>query len=229
MLRSVTERSSAFQVSVSLVHIIRHGHALHNIDRNYPYRDPPLTAAGQNASKLIKIPSVPDLIVISPMTRTIQTAMNAFPTLLGSADTPSQVEVQIWPDLREAHDANCNKGLSRTELSVKFPQFDFTECSEEWDYPPHTIERATTRAEIVRQRLKRLSKIYKNIAIITHRGFIAFLVKGDRYDVCETRSYRFATEDEEAKAKMESARMGINIDTKATYDFGPTVLIPVSD
>jgi hypothetical protein len=180
-----------------------------------------LTDAGHEATKQIKIPAVPDLIVISPMTRTIQTAMNAFPFILGS--TPFQADVQIWPDLREAHDANCNKGISRTEMLVKFPQFNFAECPEEWDHPPHTIDGATARAEAVRQRLKELSKTYSNIALITHRGFIVFLVKGDRYDVCETRSYRFGVGEE---AETESFRIGVNVDTKEPQDFGPTVLVP---
>lgn len=154
------------------------------------------------------------------MTRTIQTAMNAFPSILGS--TAFQPEVQMWPDLREAHDANCNKGISRAEISAKFPQFNFTDCPEEWDHPLHTIEGATARAEIVRQRLKELSKAYCNIALITHRGFIAFLVKGDRYNVCETRSYRFSIDKE---AEVASLRMETNIDTKEPQDFGPTVLV----
>ncbi|KAL9123504.1 MAG: hypothetical protein Q9217_007064 [Psora testacea] len=203
------------------IHIIRHGQSLHNIDHGYLHRDPPLTDAGQIATKQIKIPAVPDLIVISPMTRTLQTAINAFPSILGSA--PFQPEVQIWPDLRETYDANCNKGLSRAEISAKFPQFNFTECAEEWHYPPHTIEGATARAEIVRRRLKEVSKAYCNIVLITHRGFIAFLIKGDRFDVCETRSYQFGTENE---ADKESVRMGINIDTKEPQDFGPTALVP---
>ncbi|KAI9650963.1 hypothetical protein NHQ30_000999 [Ciborinia camelliae] len=99
-----------------LVHIIRHGQSLHNIDRGYPHRHPPLTDAGHEATKQIKISAVADLIVISPMTRTIQTAMNAFPSI-GSA--PNGTEVQIWPDLREAHDAICNKGMSRVDISAK--------------------------------------------------------------------------------------------------------------
>ena len=204
-----------------LVHIIRHGQSLHNVERGYPYRDPALTNAGLNAAKHIKVSAMPDLIVISPMTRTIQTALNAFPSNFSS--TPFQAEVQIWPDLREAHDANCNKGVSRTEMLAKFPQFNFAECPEEWDHPPHSIEDATARAETVRQRLKELSKQYANIALITHRGFIAFLVQGDRFDVCETRSYRFGTDRE---AEVESLRMGVNIDTNELQDFGPTILVP---
>ena len=116
------------------------------------------------------------------MTRTTQTALLAFDSLIGTL--PFQVEVQVWPDLREAHDANCNKGLSRAEMARKFPQLNFVDRSETWDYAPHTVEGAAARAESVRRRLKDLGTLYKNIFLLTHRGFIAFLVKGERYDVC---------------------------------------------
>lgn len=204
-----------------LVHIIRHGEGLHNVERGYPHRDPPLTAAGAQAATEIQLVTKPDLILISPMTRTIQTAMNVFPYLKDDkygCITP----VQIWPDLREAHDATCNKGRSRAELESKFRQFDFSECHTEWDYPEHTVKGATARAENVRQRLKNLAITYKNIAIITHRGFIAYLVKGRRFNVCETRSYRFVADGE---AHDDNLRMGLNCDTLQEQDFGPTVLL----
>ena len=226
MMKRVADHPTALTLCVEpsvtpVVHIIRHGQSLHNVERGYPHRDPPLTDAGFNAAKQIEIPAIPDLVVISPMTRTIQTALNAFPSILGSA--PFQAEVQIWPDLREAHDANCNKGVSRTEMLAKFPQFSFAGCPEEWAHPPHSTEDATARAEVVRQRLKELSKQYANIALITHRKFIAFLVQGDRFDVCETRSYRFGRDQE---PEMEALRMGVNADTNEVQDFGPTVLVP---
>ncbi|KAI0518299.1 histidine phosphatase superfamily [Xylaria bambusicola] len=217
---TATECSRMEPTTSPLIHIIRHGQALHNVDRSYPYRDPPLTDAGHEATQQIKIPAVPDLIVISPMTRTIQTAMNAFPSI---ASAPNETKVQIWPDLREAHDAICNKGISRAEISTKFPDLNFSECPEEWDHPPHTIEGATIRAETVRRRLKELSKEYNNIVLITHRGFIAFLVKGDRYDVCESRSYQFGIDEE---AEVDALRFGVNRDTMLRQDFGPTVLVP---
>ncbi|KAH8641775.1 hypothetical protein IG631_04716 [Alternaria alternata] len=204
----------------SLVHIVRHGEALHNVQRGYPDRDPPLTKAGNTSTKRINLNVRPDLILISPMTRAIETAMNLFPFLTGAG--PWEVPTQIWPDLREANDAICNKGLSRAELVSKFPQFDFSECHEEWDYPEHSIESATTRAENVRRRLKHLSATYSNIVVITHRGIKAFLVKGKRFGLAETRCYRFATEEETQDDKI---RRGVNTDTGEEQDFGPTVLI----
>lgn len=63
------------------------------------------------------------------MTRTIQTMLIALDSLLGKS--PFAIAVQVWPDLREAHDAICNKGLSQKEMTSKFSQFDFQNCPEE--------------------------------------------------------------------------------------------------
>ncbi|KAF2490627.1 phosphoglycerate mutase-like protein [Lophium mytilinum] len=207
---------------VPLIHIIRHGQAIHNVDREYPYHDPPLTELGHSTTKEIKTPVVPDLIIISPMTRTIQTAINAFPALFGQAPFP--VDVHIWPELRETHDAPCNKGLSRGEIMRKFPDFDFAGCPEEWDHPPHTLESALERAEVVRKRLKDLSTEYLSIAVVTHRCFISYLVKGTRFPNCESRTYRFARDDE-----LEKDRLGLNCDSDEPQDFGPTLLVPFLD
>lgn len=207
-----------------LIQIIRHGEALHNVQCGYPDRDPPLTKAGNYATKHIDLAVQPNLILISPMTRTLQSAMNIFPFLAKQA--PFDIPVQIWPDLREANDAICNKGLSRADLETKFPHFDFSACNKEWDYTEHTIQDATDRAERVRKRLKKLSATYSSIAVITHRGFKAFLVKGRRFGLAEVRCYRFASEEE---ARDEKVRRGINSDTLEEQDFGPTVLILKED
>ncbi|EHK19767.1 uncharacterized protein TRIVIDRAFT_68229 [Trichoderma virens Gv29-8] len=202
------------------IHILRHGQSLHNVHRGYPHRDPPLTDIGSQQASNVRPPAEPDLILVSPMTRTIQTALIVFSRHLKTS--PTKVELQVWPDLREAHDAVCNRGVSRAEMAAKFPQFDLSACHEEWDYLPHSFEDAVMRAERVRRRLKDLSRSYKNIFLVTHRGFIAFLVKGERFDVCESRSYRFAAENE-----VNEQRYGINNDTGEEQDFGPNLLLPI--
>lgn len=212
--------STATPQEQPLIHIIRHGEALHNGQRGYPHRDPPLTEAGQKATKGIQLTVVPDLVVISPMTRAIQTAMNLVPEIKDPKS--SAISVQIWPDLRETYEAVCNKGVGRADLESKFPQFDFAECGEEWVYPEHTTENATARAERVRVRLKELATTYKNIAVVTHRGFIEFIAKGRRFDLCERRTFRFATEKEE---QDESVRKGTHCGLLQEHDFGPAVLL----
>ncbi|KAF5013309.1 hypothetical protein FDECE_659 [Fusarium decemcellulare] len=213
---------------MATIHILRHGQSLHNVDRGYPHRDPPLTEVGSQQASNVRLPTEPGLILVSPMTRTIQTALIVFGHLLNSS--PARADLQIWPDLREAHDAICNKGVSRADMATKFPSLDFSACHEEWDYPPHTSEDATARAERVRERVKDLSRSYKNIVLITHRGFIAFLVKGDRFNVCGMTSQSFlsfvilfAAEEE---VQVESH--GINCDTGDKQDFGPSLLLPLS-
>jgi broad specificity phosphatase PhoE len=96
------------------------------------------------------------------------------------------VEVQVWPDLREAHDATCNKGVGKKDLETKFPRLDFGSCAEEWDFPPHSTDDATVRAERVRWRVGEIAREgrYKDVVLITHRGFAAFMVQGERFSVC---------------------------------------------
>jgi broad specificity phosphatase PhoE len=168
----------------------------------------------------MKLPSSPDLIIVSPMTRTIQTAINIFPSLRNADEFVAPV--QIWPELREANDAMCNKGLSRAEMQSKFPQFDFSECAEEWGYPDHTAWDATARAERVRKRLRALSTTFSSITVISHRGFIAYLVKGRRFNPAESRLYRFSTQ---AEAQDATVRRGLHCDTLEDHDFGPTLLV----
>lgn len=202
-----------------LVHIIRHGQSLHNVDRSYNQRDPPLTEAGHETSKNIELLGIiPDLILVSPMIRTLQTAINAFPDL--------QNKIRVWPDLREAHNAECNKGSSKKYVVAQFPQFDYSQCSDEWDYPLNTTENAIARAETVRKRLRELSITHRNIVVITHRGFIAYLVQGERFDVCQSRTYRFIDQHNDKDLEEEALALGVHVDTEQVSSFGPTILIP---
>jgi broad specificity phosphatase PhoE len=109
----------------------------------------------------------------------IRTLDTAYHVLHGK---PSKI--LVWPDLREAHDAICNHGSPTINLIGRYPLLDFSECSEKWDYEQNTTENAQLRALRVRSRLERHSKDYKNILVVTHRGFIAHLVSGGRFSNC---------------------------------------------
>ncbi|KAJ6526216.1 histidine phosphatase superfamily [Mycena vulgaris] len=167
------------------VHILRHGQAIHNVQRGYPLRDPPLTDQGLAEAGAVSMKFEPELIICSPMVRTIQTALAAFPDLLPQ----SKIAVEIWPDLREAHDAICNKGVPRATLAAAFPRLDFSRCREEWDYEAHSDEVAIQRAGRVRAALAERPE--QDILLISHRGFISYLVSGPQFSNCELRSYTF--------------------------------------
>ncbi|KAJ7355816.1 histidine phosphatase superfamily [Mycena albidolilacea] len=169
------------------IHLLRHGQAIHNVQRGYPFRDPPLTDQGLAEARAVSLDFQPDLVICSPMNRTINTALAVLPDLL------SQSAVEIWPDMREAHDAICNKGVSRAELSAAFPDLDFSRCNEEWDYEDHSHDAATRRAERVRTVLAERSE--QNILLVGHRGFIDYLVAGPQFANCELRSYRFGPDN----------------------------------
>ncbi|KAK0714531.1 histidine phosphatase superfamily [Lasiosphaeris hirsuta] len=170
------------------IHILRHGESLHNIQKPYPHPDPPLTAAGTAQALALRPAALPDLLLVSPMTRTIQTAALAFGHLLPpNQPLTAHAAVQVWPDLREARREPCNRGVDRAELARRFPALDLDlgECRERWDYPPDAgPEEAAARAEGVRARLAGLGGRYRHVWVVTHRGFAAYLVQGERLAVC---------------------------------------------
>lgn len=92
--------------------------------------------------------------------------------------------------MRLTYDALCNKGVSCDEMFNKFPDVDFSQCQETWDYgyPPHSFEDTVLgRAESVRLRLKVVETgVYRSIYLvrIPLRECISFLVQGERFHVC---------------------------------------------
>lgn len=196
--------------------IIRHGQAVHNIQRGYPFPDPPLTEKGYQQASSITIDFTPDLIVVSPMRRTIETAFTAFGT---TVDSNEPLPIEVWPDLREAHDAICNHGSPVAMLQMEYPHLDFSECNAKWTYETHTHADAEERAERVRRRLKEHSA--RKIVVVTHRGFIAHLVESHIFGNCEVGAFGFLSSEE-----AELKRMGYNPDGVLT-DYGPSVLYRV--
>jgi broad specificity phosphatase PhoE len=188
------------------VGIIRHGEALHNVQRGYPFPDPPLTPLGLEQASAITVGFKPDLVVASPTRRTIQTALVAF----GSCP------LEIWPDLRETYDGICQRGSPISVLQHEFPHLNFSECHEEWTYEEYSHEKAEKRAERVRRRVREHSA--RNIVLVTHRGFIGYLVERPKFGHCEIEVFNFTPVE-----KAELARYGKNYHGVPT-DYGPDVL-----
>ncbi|KAK6065626.1 phosphoglycerate mutase family protein [Seiridium cupressi] len=213
----------ALEAATGTVFLMRHATAEHNGRHHFPHKDPSLASSGivdaQQAILPAESPDFPDLILISPMTRALQTAQIIFSDAVHPNGGP---EVQIWPDLRESNNTISSQGRPAAEMREKFPTFDFSECHDEWDYGKETHERAVTRAEKVRARIKGLTTQYRNIWVITHSIFLSYLVnvEGCHFWTCESRKYRFATKEEAAEK-----RYGLNHDFRCRQDFGPTVLV----
>ncbi|CAN8106498.1 unnamed protein product [Discula destructiva] len=167
--------------------LLRHGHAWNNMIAGFPCRDPILTERGFRQASEVLLSHTPDLIVVSPLTRTLQTAITAFDL---DRRVPT-IPVQVWPDLRECGDRPFNMCRPRDQLAERYPHFDFNECKEHGVYDQSHSGR--TRAKRVRRRLMALSREggYRHIVVVSHSGFIRRLNGGLRgYKNCECWTYR---------------------------------------
>ncbi|KAK7732513.1 hypothetical protein SLS53_008398 [Cytospora paraplurivora] len=174
-----------------IITLLRHGHAWNNMISGFPCRDPILTERGQAQAASVRLSRPPDLIVVSPLTRTLETAIIAFGHLFRNPNAPNAVPVQIWPDLRECGDRPYNQGRTRAQLQARYPFLDFSECSPSGVYDNYNERRGYRRARRVRRRLMEMSRTYSHIVVVSHQGFIHRLNGGSaRYRNCECWSYR---------------------------------------
>ncbi len=117
------------------VHLIRHGQSTFNAATAVtPWIDPmlfdaPLSPRGheQVAALREQVPRLEvDLVVTSPLTRALQTAVGAF------AGTGTPILVEALP--RERVDSSCDLGRSPALLSRDFPQLSFDHLDDPWWY-----------------------------------------------------------------------------------------------
>ena len=167
------------QMSQTL-HLIRHGYSLHNelfhkiglqAFRMPDCIDSPLTGEGhlqsielgQSWAKKSEI----ELVLVSPLTRCLETAMNIF----GDTNIPiiSQEFLREYP----IGEDTCNKRSSLTLLKNKYPKIDFHLISDGdtlWtsDYRETIDELEQRLDEMVKYLQKRKEK---NIAIVGHSSY----------------------------------------------------------
>lgn len=164
---------------------MRHCEALHNIiPYNYSLRDPELSPLGQtqanNAIKIIENISSIDLIVCSPLTRTLQTYLLVF-------HNQPDIPLIIHPDLQEVCTEPCDTGSPIIDLKNKFPNlsnqltiFGETFGDSEWldKNNPENIyspKKITERAKRFHQWLMNRSE--ENIFVISHNLMLRQLLQ----------------------------------------------------
>ena len=162
------------------LYLIRHGHSLHNelfhkigvkAFRTPETIDSPLTneghlqsiELGQSWTKKREI----ELVLVSPLTRTLETAMNIF----GDTDIP-MISDEFLREYPIGEDT-CNKRSSLTLLKNKYPRVDFnlkTDQDTLWtkDYRETIVELEQRLDEMVKYLQNRKEK---NIAIVGHSSF----------------------------------------------------------
>ncbi|KAF3927128.1 hypothetical protein AA313_de0209598 [Arthrobotrys entomopaga] len=192
----------------SKIILIRHGEATHNLHDDFQQHDPPLTDLGkEQCIKLLKEAFALgewedfkdlELVVISPLFRTLETAFAVF-----GEQIKKDLKYIVLPEIQETSPNPCDTGRTTEELVKAFPGVDFSECDRtNWLVKRHgfyTRENLPLRASWVRKYL--YERPEKVIAVVTHSGFLRwitpqdfpFVEPRDKYRNCEYRSYSFAS------------------------------------
>ena len=160
------------------IYCIRHGYALHNklfwdIGRRVynEYRDTPLLEEGYNQAKelnkswdeLKKI----DLVVVSPCTRTLETAMFVFK----NKNVPF-IAKDFLIEYPIGGYENCNRRKDILDLKYKYPyiNFEIEDNELDWSDRKETIIELENRIEEMIHWLSKRKET--NIAIVTHSSFL---------------------------------------------------------
>jgi len=155
--------------------LIRHGQAEHNVNEDYTIFDPALTKLGVQQSKdlSVKFSSINiDLIVVSPLRRTVQTAANIF-----SSEKYNSVSIIANELCRESYGlVVCDKRSNLTAIKEEFAssKVDFSLIATEedtwWESDKEPPEHLEQRVREFYRFLK--SRPESNIAVVTHHGFL---------------------------------------------------------
>jgi broad specificity phosphatase PhoE len=129
----------------------------------------------------------PEVIIASPLTRTIETALLAFEPL------QPHLKVILMPELQENSDQACDTGSSIDVLSKRFPELSFEHIPKDWNSKSGRWASDDTsldaRALDALDRLSRREE--QRIAVVTHGGFCSKLIqRWVRFENTECRVFK---------------------------------------
>lgn len=125
---------------VKVIHMVRHAQGTHNVEvpgtcqyRHPKNHDARLTPFGEQqcdalAAKCADAVSGVQLVVTSPLTRCVQTALGSFPGL--ASRHPSEVPFVAHESVRETVNFLCDAHRPISTLAEEFPRVDFTQTAE---------------------------------------------------------------------------------------------------
>lgn len=205
--------------------LIRHAQALHNVAGDWSFHDPKLSDLGEQQSRELheslqasELANKVDLIVVSAMRRTLQTATIGLDWLI-------QKGVKVLPDAmwQENCDKPCDTGSEISVMQKEFPGIDFSAVDP--TYPDKTTNLSSnpyafTQKAILARGQTCLKALYdrpeKVIAVVSHSGFLRTAVCNRAFFNADWRVFGFDEEamrnDEEGKFILkeseETERMG---------------------
>lgn len=194
--------------------MVRHGQAEHNVlfesgrkEQGRKLLDPSLTALGVEQAKDVakqpimmklleeKLQDQSLLLVVSPLRRTLQTALNAFGSWIKTeAKNGKLIKFICNADIQETGEINCDCGspLStiRSEFEKEHPFIDFSELAEDWHLK---VGEYRDQGPLLTKRFNRFTRWLmdqpeETIVVVAHHNiFLANL--GISFKNCEVREY----------------------------------------
>ncbi|KAF1967090.1 phosphoglycerate mutase-like protein [Bimuria novae-zelandiae CBS 107.79] len=210
------------------ISIVRHGQGYHNVTHNYYLRDPLLTPLGHEQCTQLSA-TYPhhnsiDLVIASPIRRTIQTASFSF----GPALVRREVPFLLDPKLQELGSHDADRGLDVHDLKAwlaetekegagKVPfhwnKIDTSAVEEGWNskkgYWAYEANAIYTRAADMRNAL--FGRSEDHVVLVTHGAIAHFLTEdwevedpmlGTNWSNCEVREFVFSETSKEGDAHL---------------------------
>lgn len=222
--------------------LIRHAEALHNRTGDGSIRDPKLTPLGIRQSEALRqslIQNLPkdidvELIVASPMRRTLETTMIALDWLVEKG-----IRVKVDADWQEIYDKPCDTGSPLPDLKRPFPAFDFSTLDPV--YPdkssPQGKRYAHNKSAVLARAQIALDKLYHRpeqlIVVVSHSAFMRLAVSGTYYANADYRIFDFddrQSDDEPYSLKewewTRSNGGGLGLSQKGQVELGSGDLPP---
>jgi broad specificity phosphatase PhoE len=206
---------------------VRHAQGHHNIKNQWRLYDAVLTTVGHQEcaalSKTFPSHDKVDLMVASPLRRTIQTAFESFGPVLARKDVP----FLLHPNAQEVSGRNCNIGFNkdrlRHEVCALFEgkdlgfdpaeRMDYDLVSEGWNskegYWSPDEQDVKKRAADLRAWL--YNRPEQTIVLVTHGAFLHYFTEdwegfhpsiGSAYYNCEVREFTFTQDSKDGDAHI---------------------------
>eukprot|EP00238_Polyblepharides_amylifera_P012819 CAMPEP_0196593754 /NCGR_PEP_ID=MMETSP1081-20130531/76429_1 /TAXON_ID=36882 /ORGANISM="Pyramimonas amylifera, Strain CCMP720" /LENGTH=255 /DNA_ID=CAMNT_0041917823 /DNA_START=338 /DNA_END=1102 /DNA_ORIENTATION=- len=128
---------------VKVLHFVRHAEGTHNVAKEYSSMDnfdAVLTPFGKEQCSRLALETARlsgvDLLVTSPLTRCVETALLGFPTQVNLG-----VPFLAHESIRETVNYNCDRRKPIHEVAANFPEVDFSYCVEDSDMVWHHYQK----------------------------------------------------------------------------------------
>jgi len=200
------------------IYLTRHCQAEHNVAEDYSILDANLTKLGRQQAQQLNQDTVDtvqkdvELVVSSPLRRTMQTTLDGYPEAVKRLG--GKGKIVLLPQAQECNDFPCDTGSPRSDLekNPEFEDLDFSPLTDDWTSKagPYAanVEALQARAKSVRQFL--LNRPEKKIVLVAHGDILRYIVFGKQNGTpwanAEVRKYRFKADAGDDNAWLEEIK-----------------------